>query len=212
MANESFFKVSLDGRRVAYITYAGDKQFVTVDYMKYVRDKQSEIVESQGGEPYDSIGPDTLAFSPNSQRVAYVAQKRHKRLGISVGVKMMVVVMEYSHRGWSEKEETLYDVIGKGSLLFSPDSRRVAYSAQLRNKWFMIVDRKEEGPYDGILARPLTFSPNSQRLGYTVKVGSKMFAVVDGKGEKSYDCQATIRRTRHIASRRNLTLRWFVAK
>src|SRR3990167_7388514 len=37
------------------------------------------------------------------------------------------------------------------SLRVSPDSRRVAYVAQVGNKWFVVVDSKEEKQYDGIV-------------------------------------------------------------
>jgi len=33
-----------------------------------------------------------------------------------------------------------YDAIGKGSLLFSPDGKHLAYSARKGRKWLVVVD------------------------------------------------------------------------
>jgi hypothetical protein len=45
------------------------------------------------------------------------------------------------------KEEKPYD--GIDTLLFSPDSRRVAYMAAVGAKQFVVVDGNEGKPYDG---------------------------------------------------------------
>ena len=43
-----------------------------------------------------------------------------------------------------------YDGIGQGSLVFSPDSKRVAYAAQRGGKQLVVVDGVEGKEYDGI--------------------------------------------------------------
>jgi uncharacterized RDD family membrane protein YckC/Tol biopolymer transport system component len=69
----------------------------------------------------------------------------------------------------------------------SPDSRRVAYVAQLGDKVFVVVDGKEGKPYDGIAEGTPIFSPDSRRVAYAAQLGDKQFVVVDGKEEKQYD-------------------------
>ena len=68
---------------------------------------------------------------------------------------------------------------------FSPDSKRFAYDAQIKNKGFVVIDGKEK-QYDGI-ASILIFSPDSNHVAYVAKSGNNLFVVVDGKEEKQYD-------------------------
>ena len=86
------------------------------------------------------------------------------------------------------KEGKPYD--GLGDLIFSPDSQRVAYGAQLGDKVFVVVDGKEGKQYDD--AGRLIFSPDSQRVAYRAGVGDKQFVVVDGKEGQPYDGIVTI--------------------
>ena len=46
------------------------------------------------------------------------------------------------------KEGKQYDMIE--GLIFSPDSRRVAYAAQRGNKHVVVVDKQEGNQYDGL--------------------------------------------------------------
>jgi hypothetical protein len=56
-----------------------------------------------------------------------------------------------------------YDGILKGSLVFSPDSQRVAYGAQRRNKWLAVAAGTEGNEYDGFLkGSRLVFDSPSQ--------------------------------------------------
>ncbi|HOK09764.1 MAG TPA: hypothetical protein PLJ10_08900, partial [Candidatus Hydrogenedens sp.] len=72
------------------------------------------------------------------------------------------------------------------SLIFSPDSRRVAYSAKRGDKWVVVVDGVEGKEYDGIGAGSLIFSPDSRRVAYSAKRGGKWVVVVDGVEGKEY--------------------------
>ena len=73
------------------------------------------------------------------------------------------------------------------TLKVSPCSKRVAYGAQVGDKWFVVVDGEEQKQYDGIGASGPIFSPCSRRVAYGAQVGDKWFVVVDGKEEKQYD-------------------------
>jgi hypothetical protein len=95
-----------------------------------------------------------------------------------VGYKAFVVV--------DGKEEKQYG--GIGTLIFSPDSQRVAYGAKVRmDEEFVVVDGREEKRYDYIEPGSLIFSPGSKRVAYAARLGDKRFVVVDGKEEKGYD-------------------------
>ncbi|MCX7778531.1 MAG: hypothetical protein N2381_10850, partial [Armatimonadetes bacterium] len=79
-----------------------------------------------------------------------------------------------------------YDGIVKGTLIFSPDSKRFAYGARRGGKEFVVVDGDEGKEYDGI--GTLIFSPDSKRFAYVAVRGEKQFVVVDGVEGEEYDC------------------------
>ena len=121
-----------------------------------------------GKEDKQYDGGAGLLFSPDSQRVAYVA---------GVGERQFVVV--------DGKEGNQYD--GGAGLLFSPDGQRVAYAAKAGKKWLVVVDGKEENQYDRIGEGSPIFSPAGQRVAYVAGVVEKWVVVVDGKEGNRYD-------------------------
>ncbi len=117
-------------------------------------------------------------FSPDSQRVAYVA---------GAGGKWVVVV--------DGKEGKQYDRIGldSHSLIFSPDSRRVAYIAKVGdtwfNNWFVVADGTEGKRYDSLIGR-LAWEPepagriifdSPDSLHYLAKKGNGIYLVGEDK-------------------------------
>ena len=84
-------------------------------------------------------------------------------------------------------EKRKYDRVGKDSLVFSPDSRHVAYLAEADGRWFVVADGEEGRRYDRIEKGSLTFSPDSQHVAYVAEAASKQFVVVDANEKKKYD-------------------------
>ncbi|MDP6545800.1 MAG: hypothetical protein QGH60_17595 [Phycisphaerae bacterium] len=84
------------------------------------------------------------------------------------------------------------------SLVFSPDGRRFAHTAEVyKNKkrlQTVVVDGKEGKTYDNIGMTPHrmneyggpVFSPDGSRVAYEAKSGAQAFMVVDGKEEGPY--------------------------
>ena len=72
------------------------------------------VVDGQESPRYDALVPDSVRFSPDSQRLAY---------GVRQGEQWSVVL--------DGKPGQLYDGIGAGSLVFSPNGQRLAYVAQV---------------------------------------------------------------------------------
>jgi len=157
------FKVSPDSKQVAYRAKIGEKQIVVVDGKEGeqydgigkdslifspdskrvacaagIGEKWFIVVDGKEGEQYDGIGKDSLIFSPDSKRVACAA-KIGKWL---ISNKWFVVV--------DGKEGKQYDGIGTDPI-FSPDSKWVAYVAQIGEKQFVVVDGKERKQYDSIV-------------------------------------------------------------
>lgn len=82
------------------------------------------------------------------------------------------------------KESRQYDAIASPPI-FSLDSKRMAYVAQMANVWVTIVDG-EAKPYNAV--GPLIFSPDGERVAYAAtKSGDRLFVVVDGESGKEYD-------------------------
>jgi len=83
-----------------------------------------------------------------------------------------------------------HDRIGQGSVVFSPDSKRLAYIARRgRDPFvqFVVVDGVPGKPYDGIVGSGLAFSPDSKHVVYGTGRGGKGFVVVDGHECREYD-------------------------
>jgi hypothetical protein len=133
------------------------------------------VSETFIGKIHASSIIESFKVSPDSKRVAYVAVSR----GVFSGEKQFLVV--------DGREEKQYDYIGAGTVIFSPDSKRVAYGAIVGNRVFLVVDGKEDKTYDTIGGRGPVFSPDSKRVAYSATVGNKHFVVVDGNGQTPYD-------------------------
>jgi len=64
-----------------------------------------------------------------------------------------------------------YDEIDRNSIIFSPDSQRIAYTAKVGNHWIAVVDGIEGKSYDHI--QNLVFSPDSKSVAYIADSGGK---------------------------------------
>src|SRR5262249_32767580 len=124
--------------------------------------KQFVVVDGNEEKSYDAIVPDTLSFSPDSQRLAYAAH---------VGTKQFVVVDGNQGRH--------YDSILEGTLVFSSDSQREAYGVQERTKRFVVVDGRRDKHYDAIVTiggGRILFDP-ANNLRYLARKGSAIYVV-----------------------------------
>ena len=152
--------------------------------MDNVGGKQCIVVNGKKGKHYEAIGYWTIdwsrhprplylgipQFSPDSRRLAYVAQE---------GEKLFVVV--------DGEEGKRYDEINPASLSFSPNSQRLAYVVGARPYQSVVVNGEQGKAYDAIGG--LRFSPDSKRIAYWAGVSSgKRLIVVDGvEGKQPYE-------------------------
>ena len=114
---------SADCRRVAYVARAGMKQVVVVD--------------GQEWKHYDKIEKRSLVFSPDSQRVAYVARVWAWVLGfIPVGERHVVVI--------DGQEGSKYDGIipsaEKWGVIFD-SPHQLHYIAHKGNEFYLVEER-----------------------------------------------------------------------
>jgi Tol biopolymer transport system component len=134
--------VSPDNRRVAYAVLRGGKCCVSLNGVE--------------GKSYAKI--EGITFSPDSQRLAYVARK---------GNASKVVVV-------NGEESREYDTVDPNSLTFSPNSERLAYIASNPGSSNLLIvrgDEKDGVEYDAVLgggpgSPQLFFSPDSRKLAY----------------------------------------------
>jgi hypothetical protein len=71
------------------------------------------------------------------------------------------------------KEQKQYD--GTGSLVFSPDSKHVAYAAKADNKWFVVVDGKEGKSYDELVTQASIIFDSPESLHFLVLAGNNVY-------------------------------------
>ena len=83
------------------------------------------------GKVPPGIVEESFVGSPDSRRVAYVANTRGHEIVMVDGV-----------------EGKEYNQFVKGTLCFSPDSKRVAYAMGRVGDWRVVVDGVEGKPHD----------------------------------------------------------------
>ena len=178
------FAFSPDGKRFAYTASNGPQWFL-------VEDGEPEV-------PIEGIVDDSLAFSPDSRRLAYAVAKRDRQAYLVVDGKAGPV---HDNIGGSlppgidmnrASTQTGYGLGYASSVLFSPDSRRIAYLAHFGRMKRVIVDGKAEDVEMEYLQGGMVFSDDSKRLAYggrrlNESFIDKSFLVVDGKQGADYD-------------------------
>ena len=114
----------------------------------------------------------SLTPSPDGKRLAYV---------ISHGKKAIQLVID------GKPDVTDYDGIAEQGILFSPDSKRVAFLALAGTKWVVVIDGTVGQPYNTYVKGSLAFSPDSARWLVAADSAGKRLLLVDGKPGKTYD-------------------------
>jgi len=117
---------------------------------------------------------ETFTVSPDNRHIAYA-----RVVGGLFGGKLSVMV--------DEQEVGRYDGLLPGSLVFSPDGRRLAPAGLRGGKRVVAVDGKETTGH-GRVSRHFVFSPDSRRLAYVVGAAERKWSViVDGQSGTPHD-------------------------
>lgn len=176
-------------------------------HLAYIASKSadSEVVVLDGKElaTHWSISSNSLQFSPNGKRVAYVfaaptnravtippvtglVDGQPHRFGAIVPLSVMV-------NGQPGRE---YAGIDTRALVFSPDSQHLAYVASLApagnqsvSLYCVVRDGVESEPCEGVL--DTVFSPDSSHFAYGARQNGKARIVLDGKPGRDYDLIAS---------------------
>lgn len=183
---------SADSQHFAYVVTQNQKQFVIWDgkqgkpydeilngtpvlsadgkHLAYGAREGSKwfvVVDGQEGNSYDQLGEGFLTFSPNGQHVAYAAKSGNDYLIVA-----------------DAKEYGPYQALNP-PLVFSPGSKRLAFTALQNGSGFTFIDGVPGKPYDMI--HSIKFSPDGALVGYSAKVGDKTLVVVNGRESQKYD-------------------------
>jgi dipeptidyl aminopeptidase/acylaminoacyl peptidase len=179
-------------------------------------DKRTVVVNGQAGQPYDVISAGLIEFSPDGSRMAYGGVRDGKcylivdgdetgpfdDLGTRTGYQFssdnarlafVALVGENLHVILDgRRSPPAYDV---GDLVFSPDGKQVAYTAQEAKDgpWFVFQNNEKQGPYQTIGDKSLRFSPDSSRLAYSAQTEGRWTAVVDRQPGEPHDGIAEMR-------------------
>jgi hypothetical protein len=178
------FVFSPDGKRFAYAAKQGQQWFLVVD-------GEPEV-------PIEGIMDHSLAFSPDSRRLGYAVAKQDRRAYLVVDGRAGPVrdgIGASLPPGIAANRASMQTAYGLGSastVLFSPDSRRIAYLAHFGRMKRVIVDGKPEDVEMEYLQGGMVFSDDSKRLAYggrrlNESFIDKFFLVVDGKKGADYD-------------------------
>jgi len=178
------FAISPDGKRIAYTGQRAQQWSLVVD-----------------GEPevsIEGIVDQSLTFSPDSRRLAYAVAKADRRAYLVLDGKPGPV---HDGIGGSLPPEvaanrasgqTGYGLGYASSVLFSPDSRRIAYLAHFGRMKRVFVDGNADDVEMEFLVSGMVFSDDSKHLAYGGRRFNelfidKFFLVVDGKKGADYD-------------------------
>jgi Tol biopolymer transport system component len=111
-----------------------------------------------------------ITFSPNSQRLAFIAVREdHGRLVCVDG----------------KKRPQVFDGIGRPGIIWSPDSRRVAYAGKIGRVCSVFLNGKKGPVFDDVYG--VTFSPDGRRWAYMARKGQQWFVMIDGKKTRAYE-------------------------
>jgi Tol biopolymer transport system component len=141
---------------------------------------RSLIVINEQEQPgtFERIESNSLVFSPDSKRFAFIAASRDVAPD-----KLFFVIDGQPTPG--------YDSVRVGSFIFSPDSKRHSYQVVDRNRPIVVIDGREGRAYDDILAYPGTptahFSPDSSKLVYVARRENQYYVVVNNNEGMGYD-------------------------
>ncbi len=177
------FVFSPDGKRFAYTASKGQQWFLVVDGEPQV--------------PIEGIVDDSVVFSPDSRRLAYAVAKADRRAYLVVDGKAGPVhdgIGASLPPGIAVNRASMQTGYGLGyaaSVLFSPDSRRIAYLAHFgRMKRVISTARPRKSKWSFCKGGwcsatiPKRLAYGGRRLNGFI---DKFFLVVDGKKGADYD-------------------------
>ena len=188
--------LSSDDKRLAYRAINGKNAYAVIDgkisppyektgaiifgnngnhyaFEAMLDDKHIVVMDGQVSEKYNFVH--TLCFSPDGERLAYALESIEKgKDGFNHYVSL------------GGKRSELYETVVEESFRFSPDSKNLAFEAEIHDAFFVVNNNKESKRYSDVLQSTLVCSPDSKRLAFAVEDDTKRFVVADNTEGKVY--------------------------
>jgi len=170
---------SPDGKKIAYLDckVKEGEQWPSYDCFIVINGERGKSYDLVDVEDFPFSGP---VFSPDSQKIAYVAGEIEKEWKF----KKFIVINDKEGPSYDWDDRILF-------LTFSPDSQKIAYVVERGKKMFVVINEKEGEAYDEIYPsyfidiperRFITFfSPDGERFAYQARKGEEEYIVIDGK-------------------------------
>ncbi len=186
---------SPDGLRIAYVYKNGNL---------FNRKHSVGVDATLDAAPGKVLG--CLAFSPDSQRLAYVSKSRSGFTLVVDGSagqgyerlfpetlrfspdSSQVAVLTKSARGYSwliDGTEGMTHDAAPVELVFSPSGGGMAYIVKSDKRCVIVLNGKPLREHDEALGA--VFSPDGSRFAYVAREGTTMFVVLDGQTHKEYE-------------------------
>jgi len=127
----------------------------------YEQQEQWVVVDGVPQPTYRYVKAESITISPDGAHLAYEASPDGKSNALIVDGQVV----------------DTYQIIGKP--IFSPNGKRLAYSAMLNGQWVMMLDGQASTPCDGFPADMAAFSPDSSRFAYVMTTRRPMLDTGD---------------------------------
>lgn len=126
-----------------------------------------------------------------SQHIGNIARNEVERVLSKDRLHIASVIMTQTNHqvvvSLDGKDGPAFDAIGRGSLLFSSDNKRLAYVAEKGDRSFVVLDGNVGPQFDLIWVNSMAFSRDNKHLAYVARTGSKSVVVLDGKAGMEFD-------------------------
>lgn len=136
-------------------------------YPALIGDRWSLITDGVQGPAYDGIEDESVVFSADGRRVAYVAKQ---------GPLLFAVVDGEAQLAFERVE----------ALQFSPNGQRWAYAGLLNSEWSLVVDGRVAAKAAEVLDNSFAFSPGGRHWAAAIRDGDSDYVLVDGKRSRRY--------------------------
>ena len=188
--------LSTDDKRLAYRAINGKNSYAVVDgkisppfenigaiifgnngkhyaFQAMLNNKHIVVLDGAASEKYEFVH--TLCFSPDGERLAYALEATEKgKDGFNHYISL------------NGKQSELYETVVEESFRFSPDSKTLAFEAEIHDAFFIVTNSKESKRYSDVLQATTVFSPDNMRIAFAAENDTKRFVVADNVEGKVY--------------------------